>query len=773
MRVKHFLFFAILSGFISSAGFAQKDPLDSLHRVNSAKRGVLDSVTNKKSDSLFSLITIHDTFAVKLFPYWKKFEEDFNEIPAIIAGKAPSILSYSESGLDIGYSFINIRGFDQRREAIFINGIPQNDPEDHNVYWTIIPDLASNASSIDVMRGTNFSFLYGPPAMGGSVNIQTGVPLKREFVINAGYGDYNTSTLGITLNSGLIDDKYLIGMHLSQIKTDGYRNQSFIDQKSYRLSFERRDTDFNLKLNFYGGPVKDGLYYYGIGAHDSLGPYLTDPSLRKINWSETFLYGRRVPEHEEYFQPHYEAITSWVINPQTTFYNTLFYMQSDGFFDYDGTWTAPHASEYFRLTPIYGFRYNFTGISDSSLGNEIIRSSVSEHQFGWIPKIEYLMGNHDLSVGGEFRIHRSNHWGQLVSAEKLPVGLPDDYHFYDYKGGKDIFSGYLSDKFETKKITASAGIQFLNQEYRFFDEKPFYLDSASAALRGQKQTGWTSYQFTVPFFFVNPRGIIDLVLNDFTSTYISASSTTREPRLKDFYNAEYFSMPNFNRNADGSFNFNDPKIKPEHIFDLELGIRTSDYLLDDEPILFSGGINGFYMPMSEEILQTGKLDPFGSPTIANAESVLHYGVELESKLEFGDAATLRLNFTWSHNEIQQFNADSVNVTGKVPIGFPPIIAGIYFAMQPVKGLTIGLTGRYIGEMFGDLQNSAALRNNPYGVLDASVSYRENDIIGMHYVQLKVDVRNLLNTFYTSYVESGTGFFAAAPRHGYGTIQIGL
>src|SRR5205823_2050790 len=120
----------------------------------------------------------------------------------------------------------------------------------------------------------------------------TSVPLKREFTVIAGYGDYNSSMLRLSFNSGLIEDKYLIAAAFSQQKTDGYRDQSFIDQKSYRLSLERRDTNFTLKLNFYGGPVKDGLYYYGIGAHDSLHSYLNDPALRKTNWSETFLYER-------------------------------------------------------------------------------------------------------------------------------------------------------------------------------------------------------------------------------------------------------------------------------------------------------------------------------------------------------------------------------------------------------------------------------------------------------------------------------------------------
>ena len=56
----------------------------------------------------------------------------------------PSTTFYSESGNGVGYNYLSIRGFGQRRIAISINGIPQNDPEDHNIYWIDLPDLLEN-----------------------------------------------------------------------------------------------------------------------------------------------------------------------------------------------------------------------------------------------------------------------------------------------------------------------------------------------------------------------------------------------------------------------------------------------------------------------------------------------------------------------------------------------------------------------------------------------------------------------------------------------------
>ncbi|HHM01822.1 MAG TPA: TonB-dependent receptor, partial [Caldithrix abyssi] len=54
------------------------------------------------------------------------------DIPELLA-ELPSTTFYSEGGNGIGYNYLSIRGFDQRRIAVMINGVPQNDPEDHNV----------------------------------------------------------------------------------------------------------------------------------------------------------------------------------------------------------------------------------------------------------------------------------------------------------------------------------------------------------------------------------------------------------------------------------------------------------------------------------------------------------------------------------------------------------------------------------------------------------------------------------------------------------------
>ena len=93
------------------------------------------------------------------------------DVPVLLS-ELPSMTFYSENGNGIGYNYVNLRGFDQRRLSVMINGVPQNDPEDHNVYWIDFPDLLGSTGSVQVQRGAGSAF-YGPPAIGGSINLVT------------------------------------------------------------------------------------------------------------------------------------------------------------------------------------------------------------------------------------------------------------------------------------------------------------------------------------------------------------------------------------------------------------------------------------------------------------------------------------------------------------------------------------------------------------------------------------------------------------------------
>ncbi|HEX5632885.1 MAG TPA: TonB-dependent receptor plug domain-containing protein, partial [Gemmatimonadales bacterium] len=84
----------------------------------------------------------------------------------------PGAFAYSDAGNGIGYSYLTLRGFPQRRISVLVNGVPLNDPESHEVYWIDHPDLLSATSLLQVQRGVGPA-LYGAASLGGTVSVET------------------------------------------------------------------------------------------------------------------------------------------------------------------------------------------------------------------------------------------------------------------------------------------------------------------------------------------------------------------------------------------------------------------------------------------------------------------------------------------------------------------------------------------------------------------------------------------------------------------------
>ena len=74
------------------------------------------------------------------------------DLPMLLDQTA-SVVTHSDAGAGIGYTGIRIRGTDQTRINVTINGIPVNDPESQGVFWVNTPDLISSASRIEIQRG--------------------------------------------------------------------------------------------------------------------------------------------------------------------------------------------------------------------------------------------------------------------------------------------------------------------------------------------------------------------------------------------------------------------------------------------------------------------------------------------------------------------------------------------------------------------------------------------------------------------------------------------
>ncbi|MGD8307044.1 MAG: TonB-dependent receptor [Ignavibacteria bacterium] len=696
----------------------------------------------------------------------KEIEKNYTlyDIPKYLSD-LPSTTFYSESGNAIGYNYVTIRGFDQRRISVLINGIPQNDPEDHNVYWLDFPDLLGSMELIQVQRGAG-SGVFGYPAIGGSINMITSSFSNRPMIeLSSLYGSYHTRKYSAAFSSGLINNRYSIYVKVGKILSSGYKELTNVDFSSYYVSAVRYDENFTTQINLFGGPFKDGLGYTGVAKFA-----VKDRELRRKNYSYweaddngyTYIMNRKPEEIENFSQPHYELFNEWQINDNLKFNSALFLVLGNGFFDFDGSWAD---TIYLRLTQANGFN------PDSNPGNTIIKAKVENTQYGWLPRFSLNHEKGTLIFGGELRRHRSVHWGSISYADNLPEGVTDNYKYYSYRGGKDIASAFLHESFNLNdQVNLLGEIQLAYHNYKIFDE------------------AYIGNDFSIDNLFINPRFGINYKPLNSLNVYFSFARVSREPRLKTYYDAAESSggaVPQFEQSAQGVYDFNSPLVKPETMNDFEIGAS----LTGDN---YSFSLNLFYMLFDDEIVKKGQVDRFGQPITGNVDRTIHKGIELSGLLQlWNNRIEIFGNATYGQNTIESGRSfiDEVNfieLSGNSISGFPEFMS-TFGATLNYEGFYVRWTWKYVGKFysdnFDDNLSSYLIRfpeladyndnvNEAYFVSDIFASY-EFEIESMATPwKIFFQINNIFDNLYSTNA-IGKEFFPAAERNFLAGIEVGL
>lgn len=718
----------------------------------------------------------------------KAIKEQFaaQDVPVLLS-QLPSITEYSENGEGIGYSYITMRGFSQRRISIMINGIPQNDPEDHNVYWIDVPDLQASTSLIQVQRGAG-NEIYGAPAMGGSINLETtDLGTNRQLSLSFGTGSTGESNTGsfakrlfgtgitrrysATIGSGLVDGKYTFYAHLAKNMTDGYRQDSWVNLNSYFLSATRYDKNVTTTLNMYGGPISDGLSYLGLPKFAAL-----DRNLRTSNWDDwnldssfvnyspnmqrfissngrdtVYAVPRRPAEIENFTQPHFSLLSEWHVSPTLTLNSSLFLILGSGFYNYDGSWAD---TSYFRITSRHGF-YPTTNPTDA-----LIHAYVGESQFGWIPRVTIRHENGTLILGAELDRNFSNHWATIDWADNLPAGVGAGYRYNQWRGRTDVAAFYGHELYNLNtSMTLMLGLEYQFKQYKFYDEK--FVENG----------------FIVPYHFLNPRLGINFNISSSSNLYLSVSRTSSEPRLTTLYNADESSggaTPNFALNPNGTYNFGEPLVRPETLNDFEFGYHFSNGR-------YRAGVTAYWMEFYNELVSNGLLDQYGQPITGNAKRTRHVGVELEGNAVITNHFALYGNLSISRNRLINYTSyidtagntvpNGISLNGNRISGFPDFLGNIR-ATFTTGGFSVVLLGQYVGSQYTDNFNLASRKVDPYFVANAWVSYRLNNFLPTSSVDFKLYVNNLLNRIYIAHGE-GIYFYPAATRNFFLSCTINL
>ncbi len=627
--------------------------------------------------------------------YWAQ------DVPMLLA-ETPGVYAYSDAGNGIGYSYVKIRGFPQNRVAVTINGIPLNDPESHEVYWVDHPDLLSSAQDLQVQRGAG-SALYGASAVGGSVNLETlTIPAERRVSVEAGGGTYDTKRLSLQYESGLLDSRYALAGRYSVIESQGYRELSWSRLWSYYFSAARIDPSVTTRLNFYGGPERLHLAYYGVDRSyldgGITGDATKDRRLNPLNWPN---------ETDNFFEPHYELIQNVRLGERAALTSSAFYFPGKGYYD-----DLPYGPQSFAsrqlpnfevdsdsLYPAAYYAVDSTGAPEAQPDGRFLvtgsdmtqRLWVRDSHYGWIPRVRFTHGKSELTTGAEWREHLGRHWGELTWAQALPLGAEPNHVFYDYTGRVRALSGFAQEAYSLRsdlKLTGS--LQWRQTRYAIGRDR------------------YNGYDFHQTYSFLNPRAGLNWNATERWNVFGSYAHTRTEPILSELYAADDPSAVPLFRVVDvANHIYQDPLIHPERLNDYETGLGYRDgtsYLK----------VTGFWLDFRDEIVPSGQINSLGVPLTGNAARSAHKGVEIEGGLTHRSGLTLSGNVSLSRNRFSAYRefVDSTTVndySGNTIAGFPDRIANVTVGFRK-HGARAALTVNEVGRQY--LDNSEDNRTNP-------------------------------------------------------------
>lgn len=186
------------------------------------------------------------------------------DVPMLLMNAAPSLVAHTETGTMWGYSYLRLRGLDQTRINITIDGVPLNDMEDQVLYFANFADLLSNVQSVQVQRGVGTS-TAGTASYAGSINFETVPVAQREAGgdVQLQLGSFGAQRVTTSFNTGLTDSRFAAYGRVSALRTNGYRDHSGVLGRSAFLGagwFGDKDI---VKLTALVGLLADTLSYTG------------------------------------------------------------------------------------------------------------------------------------------------------------------------------------------------------------------------------------------------------------------------------------------------------------------------------------------------------------------------------------------------------------------------------------------------------------------------------------------------------------------------------
>jgi len=411
------------------------------------------------------------------------------DIPVLL-NYLPSVVSSSDAGAGIGYTYLRVRGSDATRVNVTINGIPYNDAESQGTFWVNLGDFASSVESLQLQRGVGTS-TNGSGAFGASLNILTdGISENAGGEIANSFGSFGTRKHSIKFTTGLLNDHFEFAGRLSKIYSDGYVDRAFTDLKSYYLQGNYVDKNTIVKAITFGGKEKTYQAWYG----------LSKDQLEEDRTQNPYTYDN---ETDNYWQDHYQLHWIETLNANWSTNIGLNYTRGKGYFEQfkDGRSAAD---------------YNNLINEDSDV---VVRRWLDNHFYVANANVTYKKNSLELITGISYSDYTNDHYGEIIWGSDLASETNIRDRYYLSISDKSDFSIFSKATFRmSEKLQA-----FLDIQGRFVNYTTTGLTSDRAPIDVDER-----------FDFFNPKLGFTYTLNPGNSLYVSYARANKEPNRNDF-----------------------------------------------------------------------------------------------------------------------------------------------------------------------------------------------------------------------------------------------
>lgn len=671
---RFFNLFSILFSLFSYSQEAQKDTT----KINTLNDIIVSSVRAKDKNP----ITFTNVSKQELAP--RNLGQD---IPVLL-NYLPSVVTTTDAGNGIGYTYMRVRGADGSRINVTLNGVPFNDSESQGTFFVNLPDFASSLESVQLQRGVGTS-TNGAGAFGASLNLQTKSFQEKAYAeISNSVGSFASRKHTLAFGTGL-HNNFEMNARISNIASDGFIDRASSNMFGYFFNANYITDKSQIKFMAFGGKEKTYQAWYGIEDPEKLqndrtfnpaGMYTDASGNVQFYDNETDNYG------QNHFQLHWSEKWSdkWISN--VAFHYTI----GKGYFE--------QYREDENLTD-----YNLPAFNGNSISDLVRKRWLDNDFFGTTFSLNYKTAKTDLLFGGAANRYLGNHFGEVVWTQNY---VPNANRYYDDFGNKDDINFYTKASYNvTNKLNL-----FTDLQYRMV-----FYEATSVKFSDVNDT----------FRFFNPKAGLSYQLNDKNAFYGYFGIANKEPRRDDYENGS---------------------VKPERLFDYELGWKYNTkkvklsanafYMNYKDQLVLTGALNDVGAPI---FTNSGKSYRVG----LEVES----SIAITNKLILNPNVTLSQN----KNQDFYFQRDGVlQNLGNTDIAFSPnFVFGNQLVYLPTKDFQISFLSKFVSEQYMGNIDSNRSKLDAYFVNDLNINYEWKLNKGIQSIVFSGLVNNIFNLEYES------------------------